>query len=186
MKINGLILAAGNSSRLGHDKQLVQYQGVSLIRHIEKTLEPLVNQLYVALGHNHVIMQGELKSAIGIINQCWQHGIGDSLACGVKAAKADADAILIALCDQPRIPQSHYQKMITMAQQHPTRIIATGYAGICGVPVIFPELYFNELFTLTGPQGARGIIGKYPDEVMTLGCDAAEFDVDCKTQVEQL
>ncbi len=186
MKINGLILAAGGSSRLGQDKQLVMFQGVTLIRHIEQTLQPLVSQLHVVLGHNHTTVLAELKSSKPVLNSHWQQGMGSSLACGVKAAINQADAILIALCDQPQIPLTHYQKMIHTAQQNPTQIIATGYAGISGVPVIFPKTHFDELVSQSGAHGAHKVIDKNPNKVLTLICDAAEFDVDNQSQVDQL
>ncbi|MCF6300523.1 MAG: NTP transferase domain-containing protein, partial [Proteobacteria bacterium] len=52
MKINGLILAAGNSSRLGQSKQLLKYQGVALLESIQTQLQQICHQVYVVLGAN--------------------------------------------------------------------------------------------------------------------------------------
>ena len=186
MRINGIILAAGQSSRLGHDKQLVNFKGNSLMRHTEYLIQPLVNQLYVILGYNHENIQKELKTATCLVNKNWQLGMGNSLSFGIAAAQKNADSILIALCDQPRIPQSHYINMITAAKRHNNHIITTAYAGINGVPTVFPKHHFNELTSMTGSQGARGIIERHAKQVIALNCEHAEFDVDSNKHLEQL
>ena len=186
MRIYGIILAAGQSSRLGQDKQLVEFQGSTLIRHTEQLIQPLVNHLYVILGHNHEVISKELRTATCLVNNNWQLGMGNSLSFGVKTAKKNADAILIALCDQPRIPHSHYMNMIKAAKLQNNQIITTAYAGINGVPVIFPKRHFNELGSLTGSHGARGIIESHPNDVTTLLFEAAEFDIDNNSHLDQL
>lgn len=186
MKINGIILAAGHSSRLGQDKQLVKFNGNPLIHHTEKMLHPVVNHLFVVLGHNHETIKKEIKAATCLVNEKWQLGMGTSLSCGISQAQNHADAILIALCDQPRIPVSHYSEMIVTATQNPTKIIATAYQEISGVPAIFPKQYFSALCQLNGQQGAQHLIAKNHHAVIDLTCESAAFDVDKNSHLADL
>ncbi len=178
MKINGLILAAGNSSRLGQAKQLLQYQSRSLLKHIENMIVPHVNLLYAVLGFRAEEFIRELDNSVVVINPDWARGMGSSFRVGMTKAKKDADAVLVTLCDQPKIPKEHYIALIDLAKQHPQNIIASAYNGIIGVPVIFPRILFKQLDTIEGEQGAQKIIKDNHDHVITIRCDHAACDID--------
>ncbi len=186
MRINGLILAAGESKRLNQTKQLVKYKGCSLLQHTELAITPWVSNMYVVLGYQHEKVQHEVESATIVINHQWRSGMGASISCGVKAARYTAEAILIALCDQPMIPSHHYQKMSLCAQQNPNRIITTGYERTQGVPVIFPQSYFNELNDLNSDQGAQSLLSLYSNQTISINCEAAAKDIDTPNQLKRL
>jgi molybdenum cofactor cytidylyltransferase len=178
MKINGLILAAGDSSRLGQAKQLVTYQGESLLADIEAKLLTCCDHVFVVLGHQAELFSKELKSAEVIINPHWQSGIGSSLACGVHFTGEQSDGLLMALSDQPLIQVEHYQKLAKQFALYPNHIIATKYNSQIGVPALFPKIYFNELTQLNENSGAQAIIKKHHKHVTSIECQAAGYDVD--------
>ncbi len=186
MKIHGLILAAGRSSRLGQPKQLINFNGLSLLQHTEKLINPHVSQLYVVLGYQHKTIQKELRSAKTVVNNQWQLGMGTSISCGLKSAEKTADAILIALCDQPLIPEFHYQKLSHYAKQNPNKIITTSYAKTLGVPAIFPQSYFSELKNLHSEKGAQPLLIKHRQQVVSVNCEAATSDIDTPDQLSDL
>lgn len=186
MRIHGLILAAGQSKRLGQAKQLIEYRGRSLLQHIEHTLTPLVDELFVVLGHNHPTLQRQLHSAQAIINEQWLKGLGSSLRCGVKAAQEGADVLLVALCDQPKIPQSHYQALLAQSLAHPRHLVATAHADSAGVPAVFQRSHFTALLQTQCHQGARQLLHSQTFPLITLPCDEAAFDVDWPADIEHL
>ncbi len=186
MKINGLILAAGDSSRLGQAKQLLRIDGQSLLQHIEAKLLGCLNEVFVVLGHNHQRIQRELTAAHAIINPNWQSGMGSSIACGVAAAKKGATGILLSLCDQPLIPQSHYQQLLDQFKQHPTKMTATAYAQTQGVPAIFPDSHFSQLLTLDTRYGAQKILQQPSEHTSTVQCEAAAFDLDTPQDLDHI
>ena len=186
MKTHGLILAAGESKRLGQSKQLLPYQGRSLLQHIEHQLTPLVDELFVVLGHNHRLLQEQLKTAHVVINQQWTYGLGSSLHCGVRAAQAGADALLVALCDQPKIRATHYQALLRQAQAHPGYLVATAHADSPGVPAVFQRPHYAALLQSPSDHGAKDLLRSQVHPLITLSCDEAAFDVDWPADIDQL
>ncbi|MCX7552826.1 nucleotidyltransferase family protein [Marinicella sp. S1101] len=186
MRINGLILAAGNSSRLGQPKQLVMYENQTLLQRIERTLWPMVDGLFVVLGSQHEYIAKALKQATPLLNENWQQGMASSLRLGMQQAKDQADAVLVALCDQPKIPQSHYHKLIQLAVKNPNHIIATSYNNQAGVPAVFQQTHFAALDEIRGKKGAQSMLrqGRFP--LKTAACAAAAFDVDLPVHMHAL
>ncbi len=174
MNILGLVLAAGESSRLGQKKQLVRYQGEYLLARTIKQLETLLPTVHVVLGASHANIQQQIHIEHPIINPDWPLGMGHSLATGIQHLPP-CDAVLIALCDQYLIPDSHYQALVQAAHKHSNRIIATEHQSV-GVPAVFPQQQFNALIELTGQQGAKSIIKQHNN--LTIACPEAAFDVD--------
>lgn len=184
MKILGLILAAGESKRLGQPKQLLQYQGSTLLEHVINQLEPLVSKTHIILGAHENDIKHNINIKNPMTNPNWQQGMGSSLAFGIKNLP-DCDAVLVALSDQILIPTSHYERLIATSKNHPEHIIATEHKST-GVPVIFPALSFNKLAALTGDQGAKAFINNNLDLVKSIACPMAAFDVDTPSDVIQL
>ncbi|GJM05983.1 MAG: 4-diphosphocytidyl-2C-methyl-D-erythritol kinase [marine bacterium B5-7] len=186
MKLNGLILAAGSSIRLGQPKQLVNFQGKSLLASTEEKLLSCCDQVYVVLGYEAHLFKTEITSSQIIINQDWQQGMGNSLAYGSQIASQQADGLLIALVDQPLIPASHYQLMIDSFQQNPEFIIATEYQNSCGAPAIFPGLFFDDLLNCKNNDGAKNIIRNNATSSLTIRCEAAAYDIDSAIDLTKL
>jgi molybdenum cofactor cytidylyltransferase len=179
MKVAGLILAAGHSSRLGTSKQLLRFdQQHNLLQHTEQLLYPLCDALWVVLGHQHEQMVTQLQHAIPIINENWQRGMGHSLKTGCQLVADSADAILIALCDQPLITQSHYQALISTARNNPACIISSHYQNRPGVPALFPAALLPAIMQIDDAQGARTVIEGHPQQHITLPCPQAVIDID--------
>lgn len=175
-----LILAAGSSSRLGLPKQLLQLDQRSLLQMSAKTALSLHPAEVVAvLGFESDRIKHELDGLPVriILNQLWPEGIASSIRQGISALPPSIDAALIVLCDQPLIPSSHLGELIaTCSTEHP--IAATAYEASSGVPACFHRSLFSELVSLTGESGAKQIIGKCRQEVVTISCPEASVDID--------
>jgi molybdenum cofactor cytidylyltransferase len=110
LKIGGILLAAGGSSRLGKPKQLLQFQGRSLIRIAADTLtNSLCRPIVVVLGAETDRSAYEVADLpVGVCaNGEWQTGMGSSIRSGLQhllGNEPDLDAVVIALCDQPLVP----------------------------------------------------------------------------------
>lgn len=184
MKICGLILAAGGSSRLGRPKQLVMAGNNTLLQKAtESAIEAGLNPVYIVLG----AQIGQIKKAVEhlpvniIHNQEWQKGIGSSIGSGMEAIMAagqNFDGLLIMLCDQLYVNSTHLESLVRAFSHKKAPIIATQYAGQPGVPAIFGQKYFPLLARLSGDTGAKKIISRHPADVHTILFEEAKVDID--------
>src|SRR6476661_1956002 len=102
-----LLLAAGGSSRLGEPKQLIKYEGKSLLRRAaDCALAAGCNETIVVLGAAAEACTRELEGlpVRVVINEAWERGMSSSIGAGMSALEQiqpAAEAVLITLCDQP-------------------------------------------------------------------------------------
>jgi molybdenum cofactor cytidylyltransferase len=187
MIVNGLILAAGSSSRLGQPKQLVQYNQKYLINNIETQLGLACENVFVVLGAYYQDIAQHIKVAHIIRNFEWQKGMHTSLSLGVQQVRQEADGILIALSDQPLITASHYQMLFDEFKNNSNKIIASQYDDSIGVPALFPKDYFDELQNVGEyNKGAQSVIKNNKQNVMPIQCEAAALDLDTPEQLKSL
>ncbi len=191
-KIGGLLLAAGSSSRLGQPKQLLVFEGKTLIRRsaevlIESGCEPVV----VVLGAETEACTEELAglSVTIHINSDWPSGMGSSIASGLgrlQTISSNLDAVMVALCDQPHVTTQHLKSLITEFQTSNAEIVAAEYGQTIGVPAVFAREIFPDLKRLDADKGARDIIRNHASETRTVPIDAAKIDIDTLSDYEAL
>jgi CTP:molybdopterin cytidylyltransferase MocA len=154
--IAAVVLAAGASTRLGHPKQLVEYEGVPLVRHaVIAAREAGADPVIVVLGSEAHRVASALENLDGIhivLNSRWQTGMASSLARGLEAL-AESDGALIVLADQPLVDANALRPLLG-AFGPDKRIIASAYAGTLGVPIVVGREHFGDLMQLEGDRGA--------------------------------
>ncbi len=180
-RLAGLVLAAGASARLGRAKPLLLKQG-----------RPLVVRAAMAAaavcGAGVTVVTGAGGAAVaqaltGLPVSClqhddWQQGMGSSLAAGVAAvAGRPCAAVLVTLCDQPRVGAAQLAALVQLWQNAPAVPAAAAYAGRVGVPAVFPRSWFARLAVLSADHGARDLL-RAAGDVQTLDMPAAAADID--------
>lgn len=187
-----VILAAGASTRLGTPKQLLRYQGYSLIQRVVTTaISSLGEPIIVVLGANAAQIQPELQAfAIHVVlNPQWIDGISTSIRTGIEALltiKPDVEAVVLLVCDQPFIEPDLIYQLITAYQLTHQPIIASEYAGVVGVPALFEHTLFPTLMGLSGDRGAKQLMQSANSSIQTIPYPAAAFDIDTLTDYTQL
>lgn len=185
-----VLLAAGNSSRMGAVKQLLDYEGRPLLRHAaEVALAAGGDPLIAVLGANADVLRSALSgiSVTFAANPRWAEGMGTSIHAGVRAAEeSGADALLLLLADQPLIPPEFLRRLIAAHEESRAPIVAARYAGTAGVPALFARPYFDRLLGLAPGQGCKGLILGNPDDAILLDCPQAEFDIDTPADYARL
>ncbi len=187
-----IILAAGKASRMGKPKQLLTYQGTSLISHAVKiALNSTCKPVLVVLGAYAENIKSEInKLPIQIVeNPHWETGMSSSIRAGIIAIQKNhpnLDAVIIALADQPLISEAVFDRLIQSYQQTENRIIASTYDGVVGVPALFNKILFSELINIEGDKGAKALMRKYRDEVLTIEIPEAAIDIDTPDDYEKL
>jgi molybdenum cofactor cytidylyltransferase len=182
MKIAGLILAAGFSSRLGHPKQLLKLEENTLLQHsILTAIKAGLDPLYVVLGYSFDAISNSIQHLpVNVIyNQGWDEGMASSIRAGINKIEKDSfDAVLIMLCDQKRITNKHLENLIKEFYRSDKSIIATSYSGQSGVPVLFDKKFFPSLKSLRGDSGGKKIIETNSDSVFSVKFEDASADID--------
>jgi molybdenum cofactor cytidylyltransferase len=175
-----VILAAGNSSRLGFPKQLLQYKNKSFLRLIaEKCLAVRSLEVIAVLGFESDRMRRELDEVPirVVLNPGWREGIASSIRAGINALHPQAEGALISVCDQPAVTTELLGQLISLCS-HEKPIAATDYNQILGVPACFGRSVFPELLVLQGDAGAKRVIAKDKARVLSYPFPQAAIDID--------
>ena len=189
-QIGLVLLAAGESSRMGSPKQLLDYHGAPLLRHAsEEALKCNCGPVIVVLGSKAAKIREVLEGLpVDIVeNAEWWTGIGSSIRIGVsRAEKLDLDGIILALADQPLVLHGTYNTLIMTWRVTKKPIVASQYAGTVGVPAFFSREYFCKLIALEPAQGCKGLILSNGNDTVRLDCAEAEADVDTPQDFERI
>jgi len=194
MKVVAIVLAAGASTRMGQPKQLLLYNGVSLLlRAVNAALDSDCEEVIVVLGANAVDFQSEISEtrAHTVINHDWEEGMGSSIRCGLKRAEGlqpEASAVLLMLCDQALIQAESIDRLIDGHRKKRPLITASEYETggelVHGVPAIFSRVVFPELASLAGPAGAKSVITRHKDRALFIPMPEAALDLDTFSEYE--
>ena len=193
MPVAAIVLAAGGSRRLGQPKQLLLLNGQTLIaRALRVASEAGAAPVLAVLGAQHELISGSIgaSGAVVVINEDWQQGISTSINAGIEAlAEYDpaSQGVLLLGCDQPRLKVNHLRELIRVFHaQNGEAIAASAYAGIQGVPAIFPRIAFSGLLALRGDKGARALIVSPPCAVVAVPFEGGEIDIDSPQDLAQI
>ena len=191
-KIGAVILAAGESSRFGRPKQLVQFRGKSLVRRVvDAAKDANCSVIVVVLGSKREQIERELKETDAIVaeNQNWQRGVGSSIRVGVESAvnqAPDIEAIVLLTCDQPSLKTDTIERLIATREKTKKAIVASSYSETLGVPALFDRSCFQELLTLPDDSGAKSIILSNHERVAELLFPEGKIDIDTAADYEKL
>ncbi len=171
----GLILAAGESSRMRKDKALLTYHGQTFLEGITAKLRQAgVERVAVVLGHHAEQIQqaATLEGVDIVINRDYQQGQTSSLQTGLRALEgAKPEAVILCLVDHPAFsPETARRLMEAFAQNHPPAAIPT-FQGKRGHPVLIGRELFRELVSLPSDRGANGVMRQHSDRTVFLEVD---------------
>lgn len=185
-----ILLAAGESTRMGRPKQLLPYEGRTLLRRAAETAvasgcDPVV----VVLGHEAAAMRRELDDLpVHIeVNEDWDKGMGGSIRRGLAAVLRvrSVDALTVMLCDQPHVTADVLRQLIDGWTRSGKPVGASAYGDTVGPPCVFAASEFTRLAAIPERQGAKQVILSAP-AVERVPFDAGLTDVDTPLDYEHL
>ena len=191
-----IVLAAGQSSRLGQMKQLISIKDKSLVEwQLEQALQ-VSSQVYCVLGFNASQVQARINHLPikTIINSKFSDGMASSIAAGVAGLATDIKAVMIVLVDQWQLTSSDMIRHQNFWQESPHAIVVAHDLNVTGAngkekigpPVIFSQHYFAELTQLTGKKGAKPLLEKYQGNLLKVPLTHAFFDIDTPEQLNNM
>ncbi|MFD2201205.1 nucleotidyltransferase family protein [Shivajiella indica] len=186
-----ILLAAGASNRLGRPKQLLEFEGKSLLEKAIKWAKlSLATHFVVVLGAN----ADEIRKKIDqngcsiIVNVDWPSGMGSSMKKGLKHLTDlhQVDGVLLMLCDQPYANADVLNALIQTYWESEKGIIASRYQNTLGVPALFDKKYFGEMLNLKSSEGAKKIILSHSDDTEAIDFPLGAIDIDTEEDYEKL
>lgn len=147
MKVKAIVLAAGDSSRMGTPKALLKYGDKTFLELAAQGLRGAeIEDIYVCVGKHskEIINSAKNLNLKFVINPRPEDGMISSLRCALKEAREGADAIMLSLVDQPLIKSEIYKNLLKTCKQHQGSIIIAKYNNKKrGHPIILPSNVFN-------------------------------------------
>lgn len=182
--VGAVVLAAGSSTRMGTPKQLLRFEGETLLRRAAlAALGAGCRPVVVVSGAHAGRVREELRGldVLEVVNELWETGMGSSVRAGMGAlleADADAPAVVLMLCDQPHVTSETIDALVAAHRDGGRTVVASEYGGGFGVPALFDKSLFPELMRLEGQAGAKQVIKRHAREAHFVPFPEGETDVD--------
>jgi molybdenum cofactor cytidylyltransferase len=179
--VAGLLLAAGESKRMGQPKQLLDWRGVPFVRSVAETaLQSELSPVVVVTGAYAEEVEQALEGLdVQIVrNPLWAEGQSTSMIAGLNQLPPETQAVVMMLADQPQIPHSLVDTLVENHAAHFSPIVATMVDHRRGNPVLFDRRTFPALFEVTGDAGGRKIFSKFRVQYVPWLDSRIALDVD--------
>lgn len=189
--MRAIILAAGQSSRLGEPKILVNYQGKTLL---EKTCLLALNACNDVL----ILLGSETQKSVEIIESLqashqglqysvcpdWSEGMGSTLAFGLRLMQDFEQDVLVLLCDLPFLEDAHLSKLISNHRNFPNKVMITCFKGQDSPPIIIPFALQATFYTWRGERGLGSFWSQNKDLCQSTYFETAFRDLDTQEDKE--
>ena len=166
-KIMGVILAAGNSTRMGKDNKLLRKVGdASLVRNTAvEMLKSDLDSCSIVLGYQSDKVAEVIKdlNIDLILNPLWEEGQASSLKAALNTLDTSYSDLLVMLGDLPGVSSKHINKIIEehlLTNNRKSKITIPSFNGKKGNPVIWGRSFFSDLSNLEGDVGGRALFGQ--------------------------
>lgn len=176
-----IILAAGESRRMGVPKLFLPVEGSSMLQRAVAAVAGMGVTVVVTGAYDQEIREhlAGVPHLNFAYNPEWRTGMASSIAAGVRAAAVhQPDGYLITLADQPQLDQAALAHHFDAFMNHPDAIIATWYPEKPGVPAIFPARFTEDLLSGEGHRGARQLIAREGEAVKVIRFPEPPVDID--------
>ena len=164
--IAAVILAAGQSERLGQPKQLLPYRGKTLLRStVDCAIEAACSPVIVVLGARADLVQVTIEGVEveSVLNKKWREGLGTTIRAGIQALQkhdgfSDVSGVVLLNSDQPLLRSEVIRRMQKKFDEVPGRVVACQYADTTGTPALFEKTLIPRLLELPANSGAKPVI----------------------------
>jgi molybdenum cofactor cytidylyltransferase len=191
----GIILAAGESTRIRQTKQLLPLKNKYMIEWVlDAALDSALEQTILVLGHDHQKIIKALGSKtrhprlrVGV-NHKYKRGQSGSLKFGFSEMTKKYPSVMFMLGDQPMIDSETINLLLHNFWRSDQDICVPVYQGKRGNPTIFSRIFYKHFLNLKGDIGARDIIQTNPDRVLEVEVKnpLCFMDIDTEKDFEKL
>ena len=170
-QVAGVVLAAGESRRMGRLKALLPFGNRTVI---EQVLHPLLQSdlvsITVVLGHRAEEIAAVLKALPVhlVTNPHYRDGMTTSVQAALRHITPLPDAYLLALVDQPQLGLTPVQRVLTAFNQTDKGVVIPTWKGKRGHPIILAARYRQDVLDLGPDQGLNLVTRGHPDDTLEL------------------
>ena len=168
-RITAVVLAAGESKRMGQTKQLLPWGNTTVLGQVLQNLKASsIHDILVVSGHDAEDVEAVAMSADVEVVHNPQYASGEmlsSLQTAVRHLPPSTDAMLVMHADQPLVTPAIIDHLLTAHRQGHGDIIAPVYAGQRGNPVLISRRFFEELLGQPLGSAPRDLLRRHPDAI---------------------
>ena len=182
--INAIILAAGESKRMGKLKPLLRFKDKTFLEQIISVLKLSdVDRITVVLGAEAETIKEsiDLSGTSVVVNKNYQRGQLSSLVVGIEDTPEETKAILVCLVDSPFITKEVVNQIISKFKETNNPIIVPVFNNERGHPTLFSRSLFNELANAPEEQGARHVLYSNEEKILELETSEKEIRIGIDT-----
>jgi molybdenum cofactor cytidylyltransferase len=157
--VSGVLLAAGQSSRMGGDKRFLPFRGLPLLQHVVNAARAsLLREVVVVLAEEPPARPGlDLSGCRVVVAPDAALGEAEALGAGLRAVR-DAAGCMVLPADLPLLSAPVIDRLLWAFSQHPDFWILPVIEDMRGAPVTFPAAWFPKALTLAGDTPVRTLI----------------------------
>lgn len=182
--IGAVVLAAGDSSRMGRPKALLPIEGTTFLGNVLATLRASgVSTVRVVLGgHADEIREAvTLHRDVVVLNPTPEAGMLSSVRRGVRALPEEVDAFLLWPVDHPTVLPDTIRKLVAAFRSGGAPVVVPVHAGRRGHPVLFAAPLKDELLHAPDAVGARAVVALHEDAIRAVEVHDAGVLADVDT-----
>lgn len=186
----GIVLAAGASTRMGHNKLLFELEGETLLRRaVRRAAEAGLDSVIVVLGHEADRAREALADLAyqPVVNADYAQGINSSVRAGIRAVLQDAVAVVVILADMPFVTTSMIATLVTRFRESTAPLVVSDYGGVNAPPALYGRSLFDELLSMEGEGCGKQVIKRHRNEALSVSWPAdALTDLDVPDDYERV
>jgi len=183
-RIAALILAAGESTRMGRLKQLLPWDGTTLIDwQVSQMLEAGADEVVVVLGHEAATIGAALarSPARVVVNEIYKEGRATSVRRGAEALSDNLDAVLILSVDQPR-PDWIARRLVEAWRASDSLLVIPTVGARRGHPLLVDASLLPELRNVTEAElGLRALTERHAPATLLVPIETPVVRFDLNT-----
>ena len=166
-----IILAAGESRRMGLPKQLLPFGDKTMLECVIDAFQtPRVNEIRVVLGYKADDVAAKIAhtSCKMVRNERYQQGMFTSIQAGLRALPKKTKLVMIAVCDQPRLQRSTVETLIDHFEKEQHKILIPSYQGRQGHPPVLRAEYAKEILAMDESMTLKHFYAEHADDIARL------------------
>jgi molybdenum cofactor cytidylyltransferase len=185
-----IVIAAGESRRMGQPKQLLPWGAHTIIEQVVSTLRQApLDEIVVVLGHRAAEIAAKIPAISAstpivkiVTNSRYLEGMLTTIQHGISSLDDDVRATYIVLCDQPQIKAGTLAKLRVAFEQTGKGIVVPSHQMRRGHPLLIDlRKYRAEILAIDGPPGLQKLLRNHPDDILHVNFDDPSVLADLDT-----